>query len=358
MTSRTRNKFIEVALHLLIWVLIFGLPLLSLNHDQQHVSWNQFLRASMFPLFFALVFYTNYFLLIPRLFFSKRLIIFFLTNLLLYTACVYATESMNRHSSKLKILQSNIDKRDQLADLPKPFKRPSKTEMIARAFIAFAMTTGVAVAIQTTTKWFHSENVRKDLEREHLKSELDHLKNQLNPHFFFNTLNNIYSLIAQNQEKAQASVHQLSKLMRYLLYDSNEKFVPLTKEIEFMHHYIDLMKLRMNSGTTVHYSFPKEITGMTVAPLLFISLIENSFKHGISASKPSMITMEMKTTTTKQLMFQIKNTLFPKSDNDRSGSGIGLENLKRRLSLLYPHRHRLEMVVNDEFYQATLTIDL
>lgn len=250
--------------------------------------------------------------------------------------------------------------RDAHGNIVKPLHHlgPPASDMIMRALIAFTMTTGIAVAIRTTKQWFISEDVRKDLEREHLKSELANLKNQLNPHFFFNTLNNIYGLIIQNQEKAQEAVLQLSKLMRYLIYDSNEKYVSLTKEIEFMHHYIDLMKLRVTNNVKVTYAFPKETSGYTIAPLLFISLIENSFKHGISADKPSEIHMDLKITTEKEVVFSIKNTSFPKKDNDRSGSGIGLENLKKRLNLLYANKHSIDVTSDADYYSTILTVKL
>lgn len=236
-------------------------------------------------------------------------------------------------------------------------RAPSQTEMMLRAFFAFAMTTGVSVAIRITTKWFRSQDILKDLEREHLKSELANLKNQLNPHFLFNTLNNIYGLIIVNQDKAQEAVHQLSKLMRYLLYESNEKFVPLSREIEFMHHYIDLMKLRINNNVQVAYKFPNESSSYQIAPLLFISLIENSFKHGISLNKPSEIVMTMSISQGK-LVFIIVNTAFPKKDNDRSGSGIGLENLAKRLRLLYPGSHTMNISATQIYYQTILTVNL
>jgi LytS/YehU family sensor histidine kinase len=230
--------------------------------------------------------------------------------------------------------------------------------MLIRSFIVFALTTGIAVAIHTTSQWFRSEERRKDLEREHLKSELSNLKNQLNPHFFFNTLNNIYSLISQDQQRAGDAVLQLGKLMRYLLYESNEKFVTLAKEVEFMHHYIDLMKLRLTSNIVVRYSFAFNTSGYSIAPLLFISLIENSFKHGVSSLYPSEIEMDLRIVDYNKLTFSIRNTSFPKNENDHSGSGIGLDNLRKRLNLLYPGKHTLITKTQNSFYQTVLTVEL
>lgn len=264
---------------------------------------------------------------------------FFIANIILFMFCNLAME-------ELKYLA--------------PFQddMPPLVNIYIRNTIAFAMTTGVSVAIVTTKQWLKSDELRKELESDRIKSELLNLKNQLNPHFFFNTLNNIYGLIMQNQQKAQETVHQLSKLMRYLLYESNERFVPLNKEIEFTNNYIDLMKLRMTPNVRIDSKFPKNSYGITIAPLLFISLIENSFKHGVNLNKPASIEMMMSVDETKHLTFNIKNTSFPKSDKDRSGSGIGLENLKKRLLLLYPNKHKIIFNADEEYFECTINLHL
>jgi hypothetical protein len=360
---KKKNWYREAGLHILIWLLIFNMPLLSSNTD--HRTFNEYLRSLIFPFSFAVVFYVNYLFLIQKFLYPKKLILFFIANLILYACCSFASENLRRFQKQQIAAEAGVPKKLPLHKgangttkdhkWPHP---PSKAEIILLAFIAFAMTTGVSVAIRTTSQWFRSEDIRRELEREHLKSELLNLKNQLNPHFFFNTLNNIYGLIVQNQDKAQDAVHQLSKLMRYLLYDSNEKYVSLSKEVEFMNHYIDLMKLRLNAGVLVTTDFSTDTAGLKIAPLLFISLIENSFKHGVSLTRPSEIEMRMWIENHSRLNFEIRNTSFPKSDSDRSGSGIGLENLKKRLALLYPASHSLAINVNDKIYETRLTLQL
>ena len=213
-----------------------------------------------------------------------------------------------------------------------------------------------SIAIKSTKRWVKTEAERKEAINIKLKSELQHLHYQLQPHFFFNSLNNIYALVDVSPEQAKSSIHSLSKLMRYMLYETNEESVPLSKEIDFMKKYIDLMKLRVSDKITVHYRFPKEETGITIAPLLFISLIENAFKHGVSASKESTIAIHM-TIKDKSVLFRIENDNLPKKTDDKSGSGIGLPNIEKRLELLYPNKHSFTTEVNNNRFIAQLEIE-
>jgi LytS/YehU family sensor histidine kinase len=183
-----------------------------------------------------------------------------------------------------------------------------------------------------------NHELRLKIEEEKRKSaeaELTWLKNQLNPHFLFNTLNNISSLTQIDPDKAQESIGQLSDLLRYALYDSDKDQVPLSGEIDFMNNYIDLMALRCNEMTEVEKDLSVQAGDAQVAPLLFISLIENAFKHGVNARFPSFVRVKMYPEG-KDLLFTCENSVFEKGGTDEIGSGIGLENLQRRLELLYP----------------------
>jgi len=213
-----------------------------------------------------------------------------------------------------------------------------------------------SIAIKTTKRWVKTEAQRKEADNFKLQTELQHLRYQLQPHFFFNSLNNIYSLVDISPEKAKSTIHSLGKLMRYLLYETNTELVPLSKEIEFMRKYIDLMKLRLTDRTEVEASFPVNDSPIKIAPLLFISLIENAFKHGVSANTNSTITIDMvvKGTTVE---FTIENHNFPKQVNDKSGSGIGLPNLEKRLQLLYPNTHSFKKALKSGVYRVHLEIE-
>lgn len=347
-----QNTIYHVAAHVLVWTVVAHIPLLTLPH-QAAVTFTEYLKTLVFPLFYMIVFYVNYFFLVPRQLLSKKIMSFCFVNIMLYGIC-----ASGMHLTHLAMGPAPFREKRMDANNPKHEPPGLPIGIFVRSIVAFALTTGAAVAVHTTSQWFRSEELRKDLEREHLKSELANLKNQLNPHFFFNTLNNIYSLIAQDQHRAGDAVLQLSKLMRYLLYESNERFVLLAREVDFIHHYIDLMKLRLAPNVVVRHNFTQKISGYMIAPLLFITLIENSFKHGVSAHLHSEIDMTLDVIEHKQLRFMIRNTSYHKSATDRSGSGIGLENLRKRLTLLYPNKHALIINKEGNFYETILTVEL
>ena len=192
------------------------------------------------------------------------------------------------------------------------------------------------------------------MEKEKLNSELAFLKNQISPHFFFNTLNNIYSQIGINGSTAQESVLKLSKLMRYLLYESENGETLMSHEIDFMTNYIDLMKLRLSPRVELQIDFPKEFSDFSIAPLLFIPFIENAFKHGISYRDRSFIHIQMKIENDK-ISFSSENSIGKSSQKvDLQHSGIGLENVQKRLGLLFPGKH--ELIVNQD--EAIFRVEL
>jgi two-component system LytT family sensor kinase len=202
------------------------------------------------------------------------------------------------------------------------------------------------------------EKLQKELEKEKLNSELAFLKNQISPHFFFNTLNNIYSLIGINAEDSQKAVLKLSKLMRYLLYESEQGDSKLSTEIDFMNNYIDLMKLRMNEKVVLTFSFPEGYDDRSIPPLLFIPFIENAFKHGISYREKSFINIGLMVNK-DSISFLCTNSLIKSRDDSDSGhSGIGLENVRKRLSLLFPEKHEMKINKSDTEFEVLLQINL
>lgn len=208
-----------------------------------------------------------------------------------------------------------------------------------------------------TFQWYQSERERSKMEAVASQAELKNLKSQLNPHFLFNTLNNIYSLMTVDQEKAQNAILGLSKILRYVLYDDSQEKVLLEKELVFTRNYVDLMSLRMTDNVTLTVDIPKDDSGAMIAPLVFISLVENAFKHGISPDKPSFVNISIvrENYTVKCV---VSNSYFPKDEDDKSGSGIGLDNLKRRLQLIYPARHIFVYGQKGDIYVSELSINL
>ena len=225
-------------------------------------------------------------------------------------------------------------------------------------FFMFMLLNCVVAAVAIGIRHFmRTRQIKQQLQDEKAKNteaELAWLKNQINPHFLFNTLNNISSLCQIDADAAQDAIAQLSDLLRYAMYETNKKTVPIEGEVEFMRNYIELMKLRCNDKTEVTTLFDIK-QNIEIAPLLFISLVENAFKHGVSSNKPSKIDIQL-LQTNDALIFCCDNTNFPKDDADRSGSGIGLENTRRRLELMYTNRYTWEQKIEGDIYHIRITI--
>lgn len=202
--------------------------------------------------------------------------------------------------------------------------------------------------------------------RETAEAELVWLKHQLSPHFLFNTLNNISSLTQIDPDQAQERIGQLSDLLRYALYDSEAAQVPLAAEMAFMDNYVDLMAMRCNGQATVEKDFAVPAEPAEIAPLLFISLVENAFKHGVNARYPSFVRLAMRLETPgpdaparkRRVVFRCENSLFEKQGTDHIGSGIGLENMRRRLELLYPGKYTYAQSASEGCWRVEVTIEV
>ena len=214
----------------------------------------------------------------------------------------------------------------------------------------------IAIGIRHFIRVRQIKQQLQDEKAKNTEAELAWLKSQINPHFLFNTLNNISSLTQINPDAAQDAIAQLSDLLRYAMYETNKKTVPIQGEVEFMRNYIALMELRCNEKTEVTTTFDVG-QNMEIAPLLFISLIENAFKHGVSSNRPSKIDINL-LQNDDELVFSCDNTNYPKDDADRSGSGIGLENTRRRLDLMYANRYKWEQTLEGEMYHIKIILKI
>lgn len=209
--------------------------------------------------------------------------------------------------------------------------------------------------IRFMVDWFYNEKIQRDLESERKDMELQFLKSQLNPHFLFNSLNNIYSLAYQKSEKTADAILKLSEIMRYMIYESNDSWVSLDKEVEYVQSYIELQKLRFKDGAAVAITINGEIDGQQIVPLILISFVENAFKHGVANDHSDPIKINI-IANQKILHFSVSNR---KSNNQRDAiGGVGLSNVERRLELLYPDRYRLNIVNSATHYTTELMLDL
>ncbi|WP_075560143.1 sensor histidine kinase [Parabacteroides timonensis] len=334
-------------IHIVAWGILIGLPFFFTGRETQEITVESYIRSVIVPLSFMLVFYVNYFFLVKHFLFSKHGWKFFLSNVILIaTAMVLVHLLMHL--------------------LPPPeFHRPRPArelqEVIGFFFVnalLYGLVAGLSVAIKMTNGWYAVESARRELEKSRAEAELQNLKSQLNPHFLFNTLNNIYSLIAFSPERAQEAVHDLSRLLRYVLYESSQPLVLLEKELDFIRNYVELMRIRLPENVELKTEISTVRPDAEIAPLLFISLIENAFKHGVSNNKPSYIHLDIHQTG-DLVVCCLRNSYFPKdAEQDKSGSGIGISNLRKRLALLYPNRHIFSCGIDGDSYYSMLELQL
>ena len=218
-------------------------------------------------------------------------------------------------------------------------------------FVNLLAVTGFAYYI----RMFNEEKIKQQLRDQHLQLELKYLKAQLHPHFFFNTMNNIYSLALYRSEKTAPIVEKLSLLMRYIIYEGQKDTVPLETEIEFLRNFVALEKIRHNDGAEISFTVQGNVEQTFIPPLLFMPLLENGFKHGVYSSEDSWLEAQM-LIENNEIVFGVRNSIA--AGPAAGGSGIGLETLRKRLALLYPEKHHLLIQKTDSQYEVNLTITM
>ncbi len=368
MRKVTKEKVIRIILHILIWAVILGLPIYAARRFQ--MGSNFLVVYYTFTAISALIFYTNYLFLIPVLFFQKKRYRYYIAILSLLFFFYFTSEFANEQISNIISKNGNSDQiirqpgeERRLRPPPLQMRRPRFIIAVPNAhFIGYTSSSlfmvFLSLGLRVLERQTKIEKMQEEMEKAKLNAELALLKNQISPHFFFNTLNNIYSLIDRNNEDSKNAVIKLSKLMRYLLDESGQDNKLLSDEIEFMNNYIDLMKLRIGAKTKLNINLPTVYKDRMIPYLLFVSLIENAFKYGISVQEESYVNISLGCGE-NDILFKCENGL-PESKNGPifASTGIGLENLKKRLSLLYPGRHKLEINRTKNKFEINLIIQL
>ena len=334
----TPRRYLTPLIHVLVWGL-FGLTFLLFQPLTGRLTlppqfWLK--QGLMFGVWIA-VFYLTAKVAVPRLLFQGRTGWFVL-------ALVGITVAVLGFSYFL----------DSVLDLPalihkafhQVFGRPRQERGGPRFDANSLLTTLFVLGISTSTtvvqKWQHDAQLRQTLEQQRVSSELSVLKAQINPHFFFNTLNNIYALTLLDGERARVALHRLSRMMRYVLYDTAGGLTLLNQEIAFVQDYITLMQLRLDDRVRVTFEKPEPVHDVPVAPMLLLPFLENAFKHGVAATQSSRIFVALRQPCANVLELEVRNSRPPVPASDLAGSnGIGLANTRRRLDLLYPGRFTL-----------------
>ena len=346
MAVRNKQNYIIDLAQMIAWAgLLFSPALVDLTVTGKLHSFVIVLKGTAFfvlPLF--ALYALNYYYLVPCFLYRKgKARWFFLIN-----AVILLAWNLVRFTRPVTFPQEVIDQFGQ------HIWAMYVGSILAAVFLQ-VLVIAIAVGIRHIMRSNEQKMEAEEQQRKNTEAELVWLKNQLNPHFLFNTLNNISSLTQIDPDQAQERIGQLSDALRYALYDSEAEKVPLAGEVAFMENYIDLMALRCNEHTRVERSLLLPDHEVIIAPLLFISLIENAFKHGVSARNDSVVRIDMHVEGS-DLCFVCENTLFEKGTDDRSGSGIGLVNLRRRLELIYPGQYTYNQSVTDGMYRVEIRL--
>jgi sensor histidine kinase YesM len=342
------DKRLKIFLHIVFWAFMFLSPMQYMRGTGMTMF--QYMMNCMPSLLLMVVFYANYKWLTYRYFVEGKHRYYTIINfIMIISFAIFLHYWM-----------------DFTRDLFQPSYRLTRTPDALDDFLSFVRDIAnfcifatAATCIALAQQWYWADKALRNAEAARVAAELGNLRSQINPHFLLNTLNNIYALTAIDHTRAQSAIQQLSKMLRHMLYDNQEQLVSLTDEVQFIENYFNLMKIRLPKSVDVKLEKDLENPHTKVAPLLFISLVENAFKHGVSSTEPSFIHMTM-TQKGNSLCVIIENSNFPKSEKDRSGHGIGLQQVQRRLDLAYYEHYEWTKGVNDDgtVYSSIIKITL
>lgn len=391
-----------------IWLLLYISPLASLymrmsSNPDISFSWHEILNAWEFNTVWLVLMLIHNFLLLPILILKRRTWQYLMLASALLISCTFASflirpagPRFDDKDKRMEMSDTNYyicgasdschapglcqkmehDPKEDMCRKPihggKPFPRPrynpdelrpiSPVPMLgpgeAVAFFGGLMLMGLNLGVKLYFKTQEDREQRERLEKQDLERQLEYLRYQVNPHFFMNTLNNIHALVDINPERAKTTIVELSKMMRYILYEGDKKYIPVQREALFLNNYIELMRLRYSSRVSISLDMPEMMPDVMLPPLLLIIFVENAFKHGVSYAAPSFIDIKVEVTQDK-LKFRCRNSRQEqKPDEKKKKGGVGLANARRRLDLLFPNRYNLEIKENDKEYDVQLEIPL
>ena len=369
------QKLKNIGLHLLIWILLVSMNIIIANNysitiDYTHIAKSWFL--------FALIFYVNYAWLMPRFLFRKQILPYIGLVLVMLSGSVALKVNWDKdHMQKIKkefrearpsMFDMDPGKPTQLdsrKDRPPrgPFGPPGKDDnhffslRNAPTVFGILLVLFASMAVRLLQKWRHDEKLKVETDKERIYAELTHLRKQVNPHFLFNALNSIYSLSLAKSDLTAEAIQRLSSILRYMLYKTDNQKVALSDELEIMHSYIELQKLRLTKKVTVVYEIDGNANLLKIEPLLMLPLIENAFKYGADNVTTSSIEIKIEIKDSN-IDFVAKNDIVSQPSAKEEGSGLGLVNLRKRLELLYPNKSKLDIHQTEKHFEARLELEL
>ncbi|WP_236032973.1 sensor histidine kinase [Algoriphagus pacificus] len=350
------KKRVSILVHILGWSMLSTvLLLLSPLGWRIDIPDQYWIKQTFLALLLVVIFYINMLVVVPKILLKGKPILY-ITIIIIAAVCfvgllIYFEELLGLPELMFKAFNPD-----------KPYK-PGPRRISGDVFnsLLFFLSIGISTSVASVQKWQKDEALRREMDKQRINTELSYLKAQINPHFFFNTLNNIYSLTNLDVKKAQEALLKLSRMMRYVLYENQKDETLLKKEVNFIQDYIELMKMRLTGNVKLNISIDEPKEDLVLAPMLLLPFLENSFKHGISSQKECEIKIKLEVMG-QTLFFETRNNIFPvHSDSpEAKENGIGMVNTQRRLALLYPEKHRLKFgkdEANNEYW-VNLTINL
>jgi hypothetical protein len=395
----SKDKRQETLIYLVLWGLLFAAPVMSLyirtvNTPGQSFDWSEvFVVWRQFGLFFIIFLVHNH-LLAPLLVYRQRKLLYFsivavVIALFAVYQCNTGPDDRPRRGPRHEMAEGHRPPemrdghrppemrdghRPPMFDDGRPLERPPHKPDGKRppfllnphdltAIVVLVLMLFANLGIKLYFKQRRDQLQMTKLEKQNLEQQLQYLKYQLNPHFLMNTLNNIHALVDIDGERAKETIIELSKILRYVLYESNRERVPMAKEAEFMENYTRLMRIRYTDRLRFTVSQPDDIGGIVVPPLLFISFVENAFKHGVSYQQDSYIDISCQRLKGKggedRLLWSCRNSKHPKPDTDTGSprqGGVGLANVRQRLDLIYGDNYTLSVNDDEKKYEVILDI--
>mgnify|MGYP004510030443 FL=1 len=376
----------EHIIYTLLWIVLYLSPVMSMYmrmSTNPHIdfSWEEILNAWKFNTVWVVLFSIHNFLLAPILIIKRRTWLYTALAMLLLavTMCtlyVMRPDHRMRHPKSLpptECKQCNTDKECPECEYDRPYSNdperrkpemrlfspmplfgPGEMVAVFGGLLLMGMNLGVKL-------YFRSQEATEALtqiEKHALERQLQYLKYQVNPHFFMNTLNNIHALVDIDPERAKASIVELSKLMRYVLYEGNNKLTPLSREVQFLRNYVQLMSMRYNTGNvSISLDAPDVLPDSMLPPLLLVIFVENAFKHGISYRTKSFVEISLQPHADR-LLFSCRNSRPEIKHDENMKGGVGLSNVRRRLDLLFPNDYTLDIKEEEDTYTVKLEIPL
>ena len=333
-----KHKIQQLLLHLLFWIIIVTYFAWGFGFGVTYKA--SFLNASFYLPGFILVVYSLVYFLIPRYLINKKYIQFFAGLLFLLAIC----------SAYSWLIQLKLSANSAF---------PGYTMSTGRTILPFVHVAGIAISINLLNHWYKQKQKTTEAQKEKISAELDLLKSQIHPHFLFNTLNNLYAYTLESSEKAPEIILKLSNLLRFMIYDSNVAFIPLDKEISLLQQYIELEQLRYSDRLDISFTINGDLDDKQIAPLLLLPFLENAFKHGISHQlEQCWISFDLRLSPSFLYFKLINSKDKGETSGFREASGIGLQNVKRRLELLYPGRYKLETLEKEEIFIVNLELQI